>query len=299
MNQQSQQHWAMIAVALAGAIWGIFWIPLRATEAAGISAVWTIVLFYLLPLCALLPGYFLRWQQLIRGGFKLHIACMFAGVSLALYAGAFLFTTVVNAMLLYYLTPIWSTFLARAALGEVITRDRWITIALGLLGMQVVLSGGFSLPWPQNIGDWMGLAAGILWAVASVMIRRDNTVHAADYTLGYFLWGTLAALLLTQLPWAEGQHAPSWQLLSETMPVLAPIIILLVIPPSIAVLWGAKLLSPGLLGIIFMTEISIGAITAAIWAGEPFGLREILGITLITAAGLWEPVRDIVRRRTT
>ena len=135
---------------------------MQATEAAGISAVWTIVLFYLLPLCALLPGYFLRWRQLIKGGPKLHIACMFAGVFHALYAGAFLFTTVMNAMLLYYLTPIWSTFPARAALGEVMTRDPWTTIALGLLRMQVLLGGGFILAWPQNICDWMGLAAGIL-----------------------------------------------------------------------------------------------------------------------------------------
>ena len=61
--------------------------------------------------------------------------------------------------------------------------------------------------------------------------------------------------------------------------------------------WGVKLLSLGLLGIIFMTEISVGASTAAIWAGEPFGTRKILGITLIPAAGLRKPVRDIVARR--
>ena len=58
------------------------------------------------------------------------------------------------------------------------------------------------------------------------------------------------------------------------------------------------MISPGLLPIIFMTEISAGAITAAIWAGEPFGAREIAGVILITSAGLIEPLWGL-RRKTT
>ncbi len=37
-----------------------------------------------------------------------------------------------------------------------------------------------------------------------------------------------------------------------------------------------------------MTEISVGTVTATIWAGEPFGMRELIGVTLITLAGLSE-----------
>ena len=44
-----------------------------------------------------------------------------------------------------------------------------------------------------------------------------------------------------------------------------------------------------------MTEISVGTATAALWAGEPFGGREILGVVLITAAGLAESLRDLAR----
>jgi hypothetical protein len=39
-----------------------------------------------------------------------------------------------------------------------------------------------------------------------------------------------------------------------------------------------------------MTEISVGTVTAALWAGEPFGLREITGVLLISIAGLAESV---------
>ena len=39
-----------------------------------------------------------------------------------------------------------------------------------------------------------------------------------------------------------------------------------------------------------MTEISVGAGSAALLTDEPFGTREILGIVLISTAGLLEAV---------
>jgi drug/metabolite transporter (DMT)-like permease len=46
-----------------------------------------------------------------------------------------------------------------------------------------------------------------------------------------------------------------------------------------------------------MTEISVGTATAAIWAGEPFGAREIAGVVLISAAGLVESLSDFMKWR--
>ncbi|HJL53422.1 MAG TPA: hypothetical protein QF695_12400, partial [Arenicellales bacterium] len=47
-------------------------------------------------------------------------------------------------------------------------------------------------------------------------------------------------------------------------------------------------------GVLFMTEISVGAISAALLTNEPFGTREILGVILITAAGLTEVVVPVL-----
>jgi len=80
-------------------------------------------------------------------------------------------------------------------------------------------------------------------------------------------------------------------------PWLLPERSVLVIPPAFAIIWCATGLSPGLMSILFMTEIGAGAVTAAIWADEPFGLREGVGIALITAAGLLEPVLQLRRAK--
>lgn len=49
-----------------------------------------------------------------------------------------------------------------------------------------------------------------------------------------------------------------------------------------AIMWGASVLSLGILGILFMAEISTGSVSATIWSNEPFGLREIFGIAFIS-----------------
>ncbi|MEJ8476660.1 DMT family transporter [Roseibium algae] len=295
MTKFNIEHRAMLAVTVSGLVWGIFWIPLRALDANGITGVWAIVLFYLLPTMLLVPVIFLRRRQMMQAGWSLHIAGMFAGTALVLYAGSLVFTDVVRALLFYYLTPLWSTFLTRITLGEAITRARWVTIGFALIGLLMILKVDTGFGGTLRAGDWMGIASGILWAVAAVWMKSDTGGNGVDFALSYFIWGSVAALALTTLPLEGVTQVPDWQTIRVVLPWIVPIVLLLVIPSAFAVMWGATILSPGLLAILFMTEISAGTITAAIWANEHFGLRENVGVALITAAGVFEPAYQIYR----
>lgn len=292
MFKPDNQNLAMIAVAMSGLVWGILWIPLRALHNAGINEPWTVVIFYALPVMILLPFYFFRWRHIVQGGVSLHLPSLLAALGLVLYAEALLYTQVINAMLLYYLTPLWSTLLARYLLGETIFLDRWITMILAFVGILIIFKIDAGIPLPKNIGDWMGFASGIVWALAAVYMKKGGVQNNMDVTLCYFFWGSIFALALTQLPMKETQAPLKLAVLYDVLTWLIPIVLLLIIPPAMAVLWGATILSPGILGILFMTEISTGSISAAIWADEPFGPREVLGITFISLAGLWEPLRN-------
>jgi len=286
----------MAAVALSGAAWGIYWIPLRALDEAGVEGVWAIVLFYILPTVLLLPVFLMRRRAFLQGGWTFHLAGILAGTALVLYAGALVFTDVVRALLFYYLTPLWSTLLARAVLGEAITGQRWATIIIALAGLLVILDFDGGLGGALNAGDWMGLASGIVWAGAAVAMKAHHQESGIDFALGYFFWGSFAALGLTVLP-LDGAHAmPDWQSVQDVLIWIVPVVAILAIPPAFGVMWGAAILSPGLLSILFMTEISAGTITAAIWADEPFGWREVTGIFLISAAGVFEPLMKLLSR---
>jgi len=279
---------AKLACLYAGAVWGLFWIPLRALEDAGINGLWITVVYFLIPTICLIPIVLSRWQHVKQGGISLQLTTMLSGGALLLYSTSIVYTDVVRAMLLFYLTPIWATILARIFLGDLITPSRIIAMLLAILGMLTIFGLGARFPIPQNIGDWLGIGSGFLWAVAMVRIRMSESHSAIELTAGFFQWSLIfsagAAFLLasSQIPKVE-QVLPA-------LPLLLIFMALLVLPGTYASLWGPKYLSPGIVGLLFMTEIIVGAISVALLAGEPFGIRELMGVLLIAGASMLEPL---------
>lgn len=285
---------AKVACAYGGMAWGLFWLPLRELDALGIGGAMATAVFYIVPLIFVAPLFLFRARQLAATDMALHLTALMVAVSMTLYALSFLFTDVVRAMLLYYMTPVWSALLARAWLKEPITMARWVSFVLGTLGMLVIFGADAGVPLPSNSGDWISLASGIVWAIAVVMMRRGFRGEPMDLTLVYFLYGAIFACALTFIPGAAGDGLPVLDDVWPKMAWLIPVIVILVVPTVYSVMWGSPKLNPGTVGILFMTEISVGAITAWLWAGEPFGARELTGVILITAAGLTETVADVV-----
>ncbi len=286
---------ARFACLFAGALWGLFWIPLRAIAETGIHGLWAPLIWFGVPTCCLIPVIIWRWRQFVAGGMSLQITAFTAGLALTLYTFSFIYTEVVRAMLLFYLTPVWSTILARLILGDAITGLRLLAMSLAIAGMLIIFGLGLNFPIPKNIGDWLGLASGIVWAIAAVRLRQADKYAAVDLTCGFFGWSMLVALIacLTLLP----EATPSADQIIPLLYWMVPIVVLLVLPGAFASLWGPKFLNPGLVGLLFMTEIIFGSISAALFAGEPFGGREISGILLIASASLLEPISDLFRAR--
>jgi drug/metabolite transporter (DMT)-like permease len=279
---------AKLACLYAGAVWGLFWIPLRALEEAGINGLWITVVYFLIPTICLIPVFILRWQHVKEGGISLQLTTMLSGGALLLYSTSIVYTDVVRAILLFYLTPIWATILARIFLGDLITPSRVIAMVLAILGMLTIFGLGARFPIPQNIGDWLGIGSGFLWAVAMVRIRMSESHSAIELTAGFFQWSLIfssgAAFLLAT------SQMPDIEQILPALPLLLIFMALLVLPGTYASLWGPKYLSPGIVGLLFMTEIIVGAISVALLAGEPFGIRELIGVLLIAGASMLEPL---------
>jgi drug/metabolite transporter (DMT)-like permease len=279
---------AKLACLYAGAVWGLFWIPLRALEDAGLHGLWITVVYFLVPAACLVPVTVMRWRHVRNGGLQLQVTAMLSGGALLLYSTSIVYTDVVRAMLLFYLTPVWATLLARIYLGDAITLTRIIAMVLAIAGMLTIFGLGARFPVPQNAGDWLGLAAGMLWAIAMVRIRMDQGHSAVELTVGFFHWSLFfsAAAALVLAPHAM----PSVAQTLPAMPLLIAFMALLVLPGTYASLWGPKFLSPGITGLLFMTEIVVGAVSVALLAGEPFGIRELTGVILISGASMLEPL---------
>ena len=62
---------ASLAVAYSGIAWGLFWIPLRFMDRAGITDAWATVVFYGIPFILFVPWTLKNWQRIRRCGWSL------------------------------------------------------------------------------------------------------------------------------------------------------------------------------------------------------------------------------------
>ena len=287
---------AKFASVYAGFVFGVYWIPLRALDAAGFPGSWSTVALNAIPLLLVLPVMAARWRSLATGGWRFHVGCILLGTAYACYASGFLFTRIVNVIVLFYLMPLWGFLLARVVIGERITPVRWLSLLAGFGGIYLIFGAdGTRLPLPKTIGDWMALASGILWAAGSLTLLLDKKGRPIDCGLAFILWGTLAAAVISLTATAHGLLAPPrLEGALNALAWLIPVSIFLVLPGAFATVLGPMVLNPGVVGILFMTEISIGTLTAALLTDEPFGLRHVLGICVITLAGVLETMPAIV-----
>ncbi len=282
---------AALAGLFAGLCWGIFWLPLRMVEQAGIEAAWAMALFTAVPAILSLPAVWFLRLDYARGGSAL-LGGILGGVAFALYAASLLYTEVVRAILLFYLMPIWGFLLGWAFLGDRMTWSRWLAIGLGIVGMIVIFAQDTGIPWPRNAGDWCGLVSGMFWAVGCTLILTGGgRVRAATHTVNFFCIAAIVSVAVALFATTQGRVTPPEpRAFGEVLIWFLPFAILLILPSGFATIFAPTRLNPGVVGFLFMTEVAVAAISAAIWSGERFGLREMIGLPLIVSAGLVEPV---------
>ena len=282
-----------IAIAVSGALWGLYWIPLRYLDAGGVDAVWTMLGLFVVGLALLVP--ILLRHPPARAAFtpRMLATGLLTGGSFVLYSVSIVLTEVVTAILLFYLSPVWATVLGRLLLAERFTGARLTALALGLGGLWVVLGGESGLPLPRNPGDWCALIAGVTWAFGTLRVHRDTAIPAAAHVTALFIGGTAVSAVIALLPIMDAP-APLVTVRAAAI-VLAVAVISMV--SAWGILWGARLVSPGRAGLLLMLEVITGLASAAALAGEPFGMAQGIGSMLIVAAALVEVLPASARHR--
>ena len=88
--------WPTLGVAVAAVLWGIWWIPLRALEAAGLSGDWSSVFVYTIASVALLPVALARRKRFLAGGWPVAAAGILYGAALVTWNHALITGEVVR-----------------------------------------------------------------------------------------------------------------------------------------------------------------------------------------------------------
>jgi drug/metabolite transporter (DMT)-like permease len=143
-------------------------------------------------------------------------------------------------------------------------------------------------PLPRSSGDWLGLAAGVLFALSVTLVRKGEATSGLELTLFSFAAAALLSLLLLLAAPQPGAPVTLSVLAWAALAALAWLL-----PCTWLLLWGARFLEPGRVSLLLLLEVAVAALSAALLAGEPFGLREAAGCLLILAAGALEGAAEL------
>lgn len=276
------------AILATTILWGTFWIPLRQLDALGQGSIVFTGAGMALPMVLFLPWLVTRFSHITAAGLHIWLLGLSFAVAGSFYAEGALRGNVARVILLFYLTPVWSTLLARWMLNEPITTRRLATLALGLAGMYVILGVDSWLPVPQDVAEWFGLIAGVSWGLAMVYTQRCKTVALGDLTAVVMLCYAFVFLSLSLIPGGREWAFDSSLLTGSAIIWILALALIWNIPATGFTLYGAVAIEPGKVAILLMLEVVIGVGTAAWLTDDHFGMREVVGGALIIAAGLTE-----------
>lgn len=274
-----------VAGVLSGAlVWGLIWYPFRVLQEAGVSGVMATFLSYLL---ALLCGAFVlprMWRERSTlGGWAL-LLVLSAGWANLGYVLGMLQGEVMRVLLLFYLAPVWTVLFSFWLLGERLNRYGYAIVALSLGGAFIMLGRpGLGLPLPHNPAEWLGLSAGMGFALSNVVSRRAG--HLSVGVKSFSLWLGTVVLTLPLLWWQGGLAA---QVVTITAAAWLLLVVLGVVlcATSFAVQYGVTHLPANRAIVLFLSELVFAAISSSLLAHELLAVRDGLGALLIVAASL-------------
>ena len=276
------------ALLIAAGMWGLFWIPQRALEAGGLTGGWATISQMVIPFAMLLPISLWRLYKGQSFGLEYPLIGLLFGGGIACYANSFLLTDVVRALILFYITPVWTTIFEIVFLRQIPRFYRYITLVLALSGVWIVFGQEGVIPLPQNSGDWIALLGGILIAASAVRMEIKKPEGIYPILFSFFFYGGLFTLIQSYFLSDYLGDAPSIESWVAMMPWLLLIAILFHIPTNIVILGAPSRIGAGIFSIIILFEIVVGTFSAAVLTDELIGWREILGSSFIIFAGLTE-----------
>ena len=269
-------------------MWGLFWIPQRALEAGGLTGGWATISQMVIPFAMLLPISVWRLYKGQSFGLEYPLIGLLFGGGIACYANSFLLTDVVRALILFYITPVWTTIFEIVFLRQIPRFYRYITLVLALSGVWIVFGQEGVIPLPQNSGDWIALLGGILIAASAVRMEIKKPEGIYPILFSFFFYGGLFTLIQSYFLSDYLGDAPTIESWVTMMPWLILIAILFHIPTNIVILGAPSRIGAGIFSIIILFEIVVGTFSAAVLTDELIGWREILGSAFIIFAGLTE-----------
>jgi drug/metabolite transporter (DMT)-like permease len=278
---------APLGLILAASIWGLIWYPYRLLEQAGVSGAMASLLTYLfgVPLLLILAS---RCRRAAADEVRWLLAlALAAGWTNLAFVMAVIHGEVMRVLLLFYLAPLWTVFFARVLLGETSGRVAYLVIALSVAGAYVMLSESGGLPLPTNYAEWLGLSAGIGFALTNVLTRKVGSAPIELRSLWVFIGVVLWSALYAALEGGAVHIAHIVMTLGLRDWLLVAIVGMALLLATFSVQYGLTRTPANRAIVILLSELVVAAIASRWLASEAMNTREWVGGAMIVAATLF------------
>lgn len=276
---------AVLSLLNAATVWGLLWYPYRALAQQGVSGELATFLTYSIALVLGLLLFGPVWRELRMAGWWGVALTLCAGWTNLGYVLAMLGGEVMRVLLLFYLAPLWTVLLSHFMLGERLNRYGYAVIALSLGGAFVMLwRPEQGMPMPENLAEWIGLSAGLGFALTNVLVRRVE--HLSINFKSASVWFGTALLTALALLYHGNAVARVAAIAPEAWWLMA-IVALVVCATSFSVQYGLTHLPANQAILLFMSELVVAAVSSYFLASEKMGSQEIAGAVLIVTASLF------------
>ena len=275
---------AIASLLYAAALWGLIWYPYRLLGEAGVGGVASSFFSYALPLVGL--GW-LHADALRRARGRLAwlvLLGLAAGWTNLAYVLAVLEGEVVRVLLLFYLSPLWTVILAHLLLKERLNRAGAMVMLAAGGGALVMLWQPGDWPLPGNRAEWLGLSAGLMFAISNVVSRRLDGVEEGAKAVAVWAGVTLLTVIglilaPAELDFAASASALTWLLIVAVATLIASM--------TFAVQYGLARVPANQAIVIFLSELVVAAISAYFLSDERMDIKEWLGAAMIITASLF------------
>ena len=276
---------APVAALLVGAsLWGIVWYPFRLLTAAGLDGLWATVFGYGFALAIGLAAFPRHAAALRRMPPLAFLMAAAIGWSNLLFVLGIVEGEVMRVLLLFYLAPLWTVPIARIFLDERLGLGGMAVMALAFAGAVTMLwRPEIGFPWPSQRAEWMGVAAGFLFALGNVLVRRLQGMTDAGKSIAIWAGVTIAGLVHLS---ASAIDAPrAWSIAVANAWLVAATGVALVVM-SLAIQYGLARLPANRAVVILLFELVVAAIASWFLAGERLRTQDWIGGLLIVSASL-------------
>ena len=275
------KSWLPIFSLLFGAfVWGIIWYPYRLMANAGVSGIYSSFYVFILTIAIALPYFFIAKKKVPIWSKDFWLLALVAGYTNISYVLAVIDGEVVRVMLLFYLSPVWTIFLAHSMLNEDTQKRHYIAVFISLIGAFIMFWEPGYLIHLDSKSDWLALSSGLGFAITNVMTRKHAHMTVNQKALAIWLGVIVVAMICIMF------DKNAMPILDFFRPVDAAIMMAIALSlflSTLLVQFGVTQIKAVEASSFFLFEIVVAAISSYFLVGESIALKEWLGGILIIA----------------